>query len=316
VATIGSVTSPTRVLLIVVCATGCAPALSATDAVAAVVTGKAQDGARFRLDGKRLVVRLRDPARLTKATCGDLAGLAPNRTATPIWADMATSAIHARRAARRLVVHFAHDVSARASLCFVTRRGETAAAPLMSRRARMRLQSGVSTGCRPGRYESTQLSVGAVDILIASGGGFALRACRPGDARPTALFSDVTGRVHVSTGPFVVAGDVVGWHVYRETRSGRQLATVGAVNLANGQRIGTIHPQIRASAIAVSEAGVVACIQRASWDDNAAATLLVRRTGGQVVSLDSSPGNGLTDLKLHGTTVFWLHDGQQRSAAL
>jgi hypothetical protein len=296
------------VLSIVACATVCAPALGAPDAPAAVVTGKAQDGARYRLDGKRLVVRLRASARVAKVTCGDLAGTAPNRRATPIWADVVTASVHARRPARRFVVRFARDVSARASLCFV--------GPGVKHRARMRLRSGVSTGCRPGPYESTQLSVGAVDILIASRGGFAMRACRPGDARPTRLFSDVAGRVHISTGPFVVSGDVVGWHVYRETRAGRPLATVGAVNLATGRRIGTIHPQIRASAIAVSEAGVLACIQRASWDDNAPAAVLARRPNGQIVTLDSSPGNGLSDLRVSGTTVSWLHDGQPRSASV
>jgi hypothetical protein len=122
--------------------------------------------------------------------------------------------------------------------------------------------------------------------------------------------------MHVSVGPLVLSGDVLGWTVYREKSSGEPLSTAGATNLDTGRRMGVIHPAIRASAIAVSEAGVLACIERSSFDDNASGTVVARRPSGQIVTLDSSPGNGLTDLKVSGTTVSWLHDGQPRSSSV
>lgn len=310
---VGEMSRPAHAVSLLAIGVVCA---SAPGAAAAVVTGTAPDGTRYRLDGKRISVHLRARARVVKVTCGDLAGVTPTRAARPVWADVSTAAVRSHDRQRLVTVRLTRDLSARASLCFVTRRGEDAAAPRKQRRARMRLRSGTSAGCRPGRYEKTVLSIGPVDVLYASRGGLALRACRAGDARPIALFADVPGRMQISVGPFAVSGDVLGWNVYREKRSGEPLATAGATNLATGARIGVIHPEIRVAELAVSAAGVVACIERSSFADTASATLLARRPGGEVVTLDSSPGNDLAGLTVSGTTVSWLHDGQPRSSSV
>jgi hypothetical protein len=99
-------------------------------------------------------------------------------------------------------------------------------------------------------------------------------------------------------------------------RVGGPSAIVRAVDLETGRRIGTIRPKVRASEVAVSSVGVLACIERSSADDNASATLLARRLDGKIVTLDSSPGNGLSGLHVDGTTVSWLRDGAQRSASV
>ena len=307
---------PIRLGAAIVSASGCvAVAVGASGASAAVVAGKAADGTRYRLDGSRLVVHLRQPVPRATVRCGDLAGLTPGRGGL-IFADLVKRAIRSRRGSSAVRVRFARNIAARVSLCYITRPHEDPAVPSQRRRARMQLRSGAPPGCQTGRYELTQLDVGSVHILIASRGGLAWRACRPGDARPTPLFTDVIGNARVVTGPFVVTGDVLGWHVYHETRDGHSLSRVGATDLARRRRIGTITPRIEASSIAVSSSGILACIERPSFDDNAPATILARRLDGRIVTLDSSPDNALTNLRVDGTTVSWLHGGEPRSASV
>jgi hypothetical protein len=306
-----------RVVIVIAVASAYAILASADGASAAAVVGKAADGTRYSLVGARLVVRLRTTVGGAAVRCGDLAGLTPVRTghAGLIFGDVVKAAIRRHRGSLKLRVRFARDISSRVSLCFITRRGEDASSPSRRRQARMRLRSGKPVGCRPGRYESTLLSIGDVQILFASRGGLALRACRPGDARPTRLVSDFAG-ARVAVGPFALSGDVVAAHLYHETRSGDPVSIVGAVNLASGRTIGTIKPHIRASAVAVSSAGVLACIERPTLGDDAPATLLARRLDGQIVTLDGSPGNALSGLEVDGATVSWLHDGAPRSASV
>src|SRR5215211_2954746 len=167
----------------------CAALAAADVAGAAVVVGKASDGTSYRLDGRRLVVHLRASIGRASVRCGDLAGVTPPRGGRTelVWADVARAAIRPRRGSSTVGVRFARDISSRVSLCFVTRRGERPASPPRKRRATMRLRSGTAAGCRPGRYEVTVLAIGSVDVLNAFGGGRALRACRPGDPRPTRL---------------------------------------------------------------------------------------------------------------------------------
>ncbi len=286
-------------------------------ASAAAVVGKAADGTSYRLAGTRLVVHVRAPIGKATVRCADLAGLTPPRAGHTglIFGDVVKAAIRSHRGSLKLRVRFARDISSRVSLCFITRADEDPASPSRRRQAGMRLRSGKPAGCRAGRYESTLLSIGDVGIMFANRGGIALRACRVGDARPTRLVSDFAG-AHVVAGPFALSGDVIAAGLYHETRSGTSVSKLTAINLASAKKIGTITPQIRASVAAVSSAGVLACIQRPSWDDNAPATILARRLDGQIVTLDSSPGNGLSDLKVDGTTVSWLHDGAPRSASV
>jgi hypothetical protein len=289
----------------------------ADGAGAAVVAGKAADGTSYQLVGRSLAMHVRAPIGRAAVRCGDLAGRTPPRAghAGLIFGDAVKAAIRSHRGSLKLRVRFARDISSRVSLCFMTRAHEAPASPSRRRQARMRLRSGKPAGCRPGRYEVTLLSIGTVDIIDAHRGGIALRACRLGDARPTGLVSDVAG-AHVVVGPFALSDGVIAAGLYHETRSGTPVSKLTAVNLGSGKTIGTITPQIRASAAAVSAAGVLACIQRPSWDNDAPATILARRLNGQIVTLDSSPGNGLSDLKVDGTTVSWLHDGAPRSASV
>jgi hypothetical protein len=294
----------------------CAVLAAADAAGAAVVVGKASDGTSYRLHGHGLVLHLRASIGRASVRCGDLAGVTPSRRGRTelIWADVARAAIRPHRGSSTFRVRFARDISSRVSLCFVTRRGERPASPPRKRRATMRLQSGAPAGCRHGRYEVTVLSIGSVDLLNAFRGGRALRACRPGDPRPTRLLSDFSDS-KIELGPILLTGDVIALQRYRED-AGSPSSIVRAVNLETGRRIGTIRPKIKASEVAVSAVGVLACIERPSLDANAPATLLARRLDGKIVTLDSSPGNGLSGLHVAGTTVSWLHDGAQRSASV
>jgi hypothetical protein len=308
---------PRRLVSAIAIASAYAMVAGAAGAGAAVVSGKAPDGTSFRLDRARLVVHLRAPVRDAAVRCGDVAGLTPRRAghAGLIFGDVVRRKARSRHAARTVRVRFARNISARVSVCFITRPGDDPASPSSRRQAHMRLRSGTPAGCRPGHNEVTLLSIGDVQILLASGGGVALRACRSGDARPTPLVSDFAG-LNVRAGPFRVSGDAVAAQIYHETPSGDPVSKVAAVDLATKRRIGTIKPRIRASEVAVSSAGVLACIERPSWDDNAGATVLARRRDGKIVTLDSSPGNVLSGLKVDGTTVSWLHGGAARSASV
>jgi hypothetical protein len=55
-------------------------------------------------------------------------------------------------------------------------------------------------------------------------------------------------------------------------------------------------------------------VQRASLDGDAPSAVLARGRNGKIVTLDSAPGEGLTDLRVAGTTVYWKHGGAQKSA--
>jgi hypothetical protein len=291
----------------------------ASSAPGAVLTGKARDGTRYRLDGKNLVVRLGHPVKRSVIRCGDAAGYLGNRAIPQsIFADVVVATARPTHGTRRVQVRFARDISSRVSVCFRALHDDDQIFPGDPREANMRLRSGKSAGCRLARKERMRAVVGAVQITVVVDSANAVwRACRPGDPRPTSLFSDSVGDYdYQTTGPYVVAGDVLAWHWYHEDRYTDFSSVVGATDLATGRRIGAINLQAEASAVAVSSTGVLACIQLSWPSHGAAARVLARRLDGQVLTLDEAPGDSFSELAVSGSTVSWRHDGEPRTASV
>jgi hypothetical protein len=293
-------------------------------ASAAVLVGKAADGTSYRLAGKYVVVRLPKPVRAVDIRCGDVAGATPVRPAfaISIFADLVAARVRSRRAHRTLHAAFARDISPRVSACYLTAPGEYFEPEYGDRRAaQMRLTAGRPAGCTTGRTEEETAVAGAVRITLAFGrGGLAWRACRPGDARPVFLFSDGYGDMNPDVGPFALAGDIVAWAFYHEDRYRFWTLTVGARDIATGHTVGTIKADPAAmyggaTEVAVSASGILACIEHFTFRDHTATRVLARRTDGQVLTLDETPGASLSNLAVDGSTVSWLHDGEPRSAS-